>query len=338
METASQAGEDVELSASTSDGGLKRKMLQRTSSTQLAESVEDQSKRIKGDEVSSRAYAKFQTAQVVSSHLPPPMHLRCLPPPKSNPLSPPFPQAHLPSRPSNPATRHCHPPRIILAFRKTLRKKSSRPMHRPHPPLFPLPPSLLRRRRPKRRKPALVPFLRLPRRSPNLPVTTHSHRLPPAADHEHRLSRLRPPPRRQHSADGLAPRRMPSRRQASLPRERVNPKSRTRPPFGRPSVSKRNRFRLRRRNWIWRNSKVRASASWILHDFYLTDRDLRPAFTGEEDEQIVHQVRVKLYVMEGDTWKERGTGSLHLNIPADGSPGARLGEWQYKYCAFPWQG
>lgn len=83
---------------------------------------------------------------------------------------------------------------------------------------------------------------------------------------------------------------------------------------------------------------MRASASWILHDFYLTDRDLRPAFTGEEDEQIVHQVRVKLYVMEGDTWKERGTGSLHLNIPADGSPGARLGEWQYKYCAFPWQG
>lgn len=36
--------------------------------------------------------------------------------------------------------------------------------------------------------------------------------------------------------------------------------------------------------------------------------------TGEEDENTIHSVRCKLYVMDAGAWKERGTGSLHLNI------------------------
>lgn len=52
MEDAAQGTDDGGLSASTSEGGLKRKMLQRTSSSQLATAADDQSKRVKGDEVS----------------------------------------------------------------------------------------------------------------------------------------------------------------------------------------------------------------------------------------------------------------------------------------------
>ncbi|KAI5454922.1 hypothetical protein NCC49_002198 [Naganishia albida] len=36
--------------------------------------------------------------------------------------------------------------------------------------------------------------------------------------------------------------------------------------------------------------------------------------TGEEEENTIFQVRSKLHVMDGGAWKERGTGSLHLNI------------------------
>ncbi|KAJ9106178.1 hypothetical protein QFC21_001321 [Naganishia friedmannii] len=36
--------------------------------------------------------------------------------------------------------------------------------------------------------------------------------------------------------------------------------------------------------------------------------------TGEEEENTIHSVRCKLYVMDAGTWKERGTGSLHLNV------------------------
>ncbi|EJD48062.1 hypothetical protein AURDEDRAFT_113287 [Auricularia subglabra TFB-10046 SS5] len=43
--------------------------------------------------------------------------------------------------------------------------------------------------------------------------------------------------------------------------------------------------------------------------------------TGEEDEETVHQVRAKLFIMETSKgWKERGTGLLKLNVKkADGS-------------------
>ncbi|BGP12682.1 hypothetical protein JCM10213v2_000599 [Rhodosporidiobolus nylandii] len=36
-------------------------------------------------------------------------------------------------------------------------------------------------------------------------------------------------------------------------------------------------------------------------------------FTGEEDEETVHQVRCKVFVMEDGNWKERGTGPLRVN-------------------------
>ncbi|GHJ88257.1 hypothetical protein NliqN6_4659 [Naganishia liquefaciens] len=36
--------------------------------------------------------------------------------------------------------------------------------------------------------------------------------------------------------------------------------------------------------------------------------------TGEEEENTIFQVRSKLHVMDGGAWKERGTGSLHLNV------------------------
>jgi hypothetical protein len=49
--------------------------------------------------------------------------------------------------------------------------------------------------------------------------------------------------------------------------------------------------------------------------------------TGEEDEETVYQLRVKLHVMEKDGgWKERGTGPLRLNVRKSDGKGARLGE------------
>ncbi|GAC99625.1 hypothetical protein PHSY_007228 [Pseudozyma hubeiensis SY62] len=38
--------------------------------------------------------------------------------------------------------------------------------------------------------------------------------------------------------------------------------------------------------------------------------------TGEEDEESIHSIRAKLYTMaEDQSWKERGTGTLRVNIP-----------------------
>ncbi|KAF5319013.1 hypothetical protein D9611_012671 [Ephemerocybe angulata] len=42
--------------------------------------------------------------------------------------------------------------------------------------------------------------------------------------------------------------------------------------------------------------------------------------TGEEDEEIIMQVRGKLFALDGNNWKERGTGIMRLNVKrADGS-------------------
>ena len=62
--------------------------------------------------------------------------------------------------------------------------------------------------------------------------------------------------------------------------------------------------------------------------------------TGEENEKTVHSVRAKLFSMakdagQGQTWKERGTGMLRLNVAKRGfvseasKSGPRLGEWLY---------
>jgi Ran-binding protein 3 len=48
--------------------------------------------------------------------------------------------------------------------------------------------------------------------------------------------------------------------------------------------------------------------------------------TGEEEEETLHQVRGKLFsLVGGNTWKERGTGLLKLNVKRDDGTGARLG-------------
>ncbi|ORX35906.1 hypothetical protein BD324DRAFT_629508 [Kockovaella imperatae] len=47
--------------------------------------------------------------------------------------------------------------------------------------------------------------------------------------------------------------------------------------------------------------------------------------TGEEDESPVHSVRAKLYVMQADGgWRERGVGTLKLNVRRSDGKGARL--------------
>ena len=49
--------------------------------------------------------------------------------------------------------------------------------------------------------------------------------------------------------------------------------------------------------------------------------------TGEEDESTTYQNRTKLYVMESDGgWRERGVGTLRLNVRRSDGRGARLGE------------
>lgn len=54
----------------------------------------------------------------------------------------------------------------------------------------------------------------------------------------------------------------------------------------------------------------------------LSEQDLT---TGEEDEETIQQVRGKLFVLSSQSqWKERGTGSLRLNVRRDDGSGARL--------------
>jgi len=47
--------------------------------------------------------------------------------------------------------------------------------------------------------------------------------------------------------------------------------------------------------------------------------------TGEEEEYTIHQVRGKLFSLQGNSWKERGTGVLKLNVKQEDGTGARLG-------------
>jgi Ran-binding protein 3 len=55
--------------------------------------------------------------------------------------------------------------------------------------------------------------------------------------------------------------------------------------------------------------------------------------TGEEEEETVYQVRGKLFTLaDGNTWKEKGTGLLKLNVRAVDGAGARLG--LYKFLIF----
>ncbi|KIO10844.1 hypothetical protein M404DRAFT_878217 [Pisolithus tinctorius Marx 270] len=54
----------------------------------------------------------------------------------------------------------------------------------------------------------------------------------------------------------------------------------------------------------------------------LTEQEV---LTGEEEEETIHQVRGKLYVLcPQNQWKERGTGQLKLNVRRTDGGGARL--------------
>jgi hypothetical protein len=55
--------------------------------------------------------------------------------------------------------------------------------------------------------------------------------------------------------------------------------------------------------------------------------DIAAVVTGEEGEDVLHTVKAKLYVMEGDAWKERGLGNLKIltRVPENGGRVTRLG-------------
>jgi Ran-binding protein 3 len=47
--------------------------------------------------------------------------------------------------------------------------------------------------------------------------------------------------------------------------------------------------------------------------------------TGEEDEETCYSMRAKLYTLhDGNSWKERGTGTLKVNVRRADGAGARL--------------
>ena len=46
--------------------------------------------------------------------------------------------------------------------------------------------------------------------------------------------------------------------------------------------------------------------------------------TGEEDEKSVYMVRAKLFYLDQNQWRERGTGILKLNVRLSDGEGARL--------------
>ncbi|PPQ93877.1 hypothetical protein CVT25_013586 [Psilocybe cyanescens] len=53
----------------------------------------------------------------------------------------------------------------------------------------------------------------------------------------------------------------------------------------------------------------------------LTEQDV---LTGEEEEETLHQVRGKLFSLDENQWRERGTGLLKLNVRVVDGTGARL--------------
>ncbi|KAF8202406.1 hypothetical protein BJ912DRAFT_944731 [Pholiota molesta] len=53
-------------------------------------------------------------------------------------------------------------------------------------------------------------------------------------------------------------------------------------------------------------------------------KESRNVMTGEEEEETLHQVRGKLFSLDENAWKERGTGLLKLNVKIDDGTGARL--------------
>jgi len=57
----------------------------------------------------------------------------------------------------------------------------------------------------------------------------------------------------------------------------------------------------------------------------VTDFSFLAVMTGEEDEDTIYSVRGKLFSLDDNSWKERGTGLLKLNVKREDGTGARLG-------------
>jgi len=57
--------------------------------------------------------------------------------------------------------------------------------------------------------------------------------------------------------------------------------------------------------------------------------------TGEEEEETIHQVRGKLFSLQGTSWKERGSGVLRLNVKQEDGMGARLGMFSLLHSLLP---
>jgi hypothetical protein len=57
----------------------------------------------------------------------------------------------------------------------------------------------------------------------------------------------------------------------------------------------------------------------VADDFFLA------VITGEEDEDTIYSVRGKLFSLDDNSWKEKGTGLLKLNVKREDGTGARLG-------------
>lgn len=68
-----------------------------------------------------------------------------------------------------------------------------------------------------------------------------------------------------------------------------------------------------------------ASADEFLSQMSVADSGSVAVITGEEDEEVLHSVRSKLYAMVDGGWVERGAGLFKLNgVPGSGSSAARL--------------
>lgn len=53
--------------------------------------------------------------------------------------------------------------------------------------------------------------------------------------------------------------------------------------------------------------------------------------TGEEDEDTIYSVRGKLFSLDDNSWKEKGTGLLKLNVKREDGTGARLGMFFFPF-------
>ena len=77
---------------------------------------------------------------------------------------------------------------------------------------------------------------------------------------------------------------------------------------------------------ISRKLIVSLLSSFYFH--YCSTKRFFLVHTGEEHEKTVHQTRAKLYTMDSrDTYKERGTGLLKVNVRKSDGRGGRLGAY-----------